>query len=52
MTKDELRERIDQISFFVNDVEERHIQLDNALLEYINDDDISELFCKVERWYS
>jgi hypothetical protein len=34
------------------DPDDWHREADNLLLKYINDEEISELFEKIERWYS
>lgn len=35
-----------------SDFEEDHIRADRLLLEYINDDDVSDAFEAIEKWYA
>lgn len=34
------------------DIESAHMDLDTLLLEYINDEDITELFGSAPKWYA
>jgi hypothetical protein len=35
-----------------SDIEANHAKADDALLEYINDKDITEAYKKIEKWYA
>ena len=49
MTKYEL---LDKLTHLNDDPEENHVNADEALLSFINDEEISEAFNKLEKWYS
>lgn len=53
MTKQELIEKLKQIVTTNDreDFESSHMEADKALLEYINDPEVTEAFNSVERWY-
>lgn len=51
MNKDELLNELNKL-VGVTDVESAHIIADNLLLKYINDNDITQGFEKIEKWYS
>lgn len=54
MTKQELITELESIAEKWNDdnPEKGHPEADKALLKYINDDEVTEAFNKVERWYA
>lgn len=53
MNKQQLIEMLNEInnndSF---DAEDKHLHADSLLLDYINDEEISETFNKIEKWYA
>lgn len=51
MDKKELLEILNYFSE-MKDIEQSHVLSDQALLDYINDKDISEAFDCIEKWYS
>ena len=51
MTKQEIIEAL-CIEHENSDVECAHVNADNLLLQYINDNEISEAFEAVPRWYA
>ena len=54
MNKEELLARLKDIEFGEDngDEEAQHIKADKALLEYINDTDITEAFESIPKWYA
>jgi hypothetical protein len=58
MDKKELLERLDRIyqrdygDGKYLDKEDDHVDADNAILEFINDSEITEAFDKIEKWYA
>lgn len=53
MTKKELLAKLKQIDFdYGRDQEVAHSMVDDALLEYIDDKDITEAFNAIEKWYA
>ena len=52
MTRDELLKFLINIKIHAGDKELDHAQADNALLEYINDDQITAAFDAIEKWYA
>lgn len=53
MDKKELLERLRYIQEELPEDEEMcHFQADKALLEYINDSDVTNAFDKIEKWYA
>lgn len=51
MNKQELIEKLKELHSSV-DYEIAHIEADNLLIEYINDEDIMKAFEQVPRWYA
>lgn len=51
MDKNELLERLAEIRRD-DDIEEGHYAADQALLDFINDDDISAAYSAIKRWYA
>ena len=51
MTRDELLDKLLALGNESN-TELSHLAADEALLEYINDDNISFAFMRLDRWYS
>ncbi len=51
MTKEELIERLKTIQEY-NNPEVAHYEADQALLEFIGDEEIKKLFNSLERWYA
>ncbi len=49
MTRDELIEKLRDLAI-ESDREVAHIEADKLLLEYINDDEVSEVFNSQEMW--
>lgn len=47
----ELKQRLDFLGA-QKDKEERHELADKALLEYINDPDVTRLFEEMDKWYA
>lgn len=52
MTKQELIQRLVEISEQFDDIEVSHIEADKALLEYINDEAVTDAFDVVPKWYA
>jgi hypothetical protein len=57
MTIDELKEKLLQIKLnqdksTFRDTESDHIAADEALLEFINNEETSEIFNSIHRWYA
>lgn len=50
MTKDELIEALESYANYDN--ETAHIMADDALLDYINDDEIRKAFNAIDKWYA
>lgn len=51
MNLDELKKKIKTINRkFKHDPEDCHGRIDDALLEFINDDEVTELYNKVTKW--
>lgn len=51
MTKEELIKKMKEIAEYMPD-EEGHIELDDLLLEYICDEEITNLFNSIEKWHA
>jgi len=51
-TKDELMSAMIRIQEECGDEEDMHINLDEALLIYIGDDDIKKAFENIPKWYA
>jgi len=51
LSKEELILKLKEIQL-INDEEYAHQQADDALLAYINDDEITRLFNEIDKWYS
>ena len=51
MTKEELISGLKAIKDKF-DTEEGHVEADQLLLEYINDEDIASAFNDIEKWYA
>jgi hypothetical protein len=49
LTKEQLLDKLRQC--FEDDPVASHVQADQALLEYIGDDDVSDAFHAIEKWY-
>ena len=54
MTKDELIQRLNFIAFggLRDDEEVMHVKADEALLEYINDPEVTKAFDSIDKWYA
>lgn len=52
MTIDELVEKLIEIQHSENDEEQDHIDADNLLLEFINNEKVTEAFNNIYKWYS
>ena len=51
MSIEELKQKMSALRD--NDDEElRHVELDNLLLQYINDKEITEIFESIDKWYA
>lgn len=50
MNKEELISKLK--TFHTGDEEMDHIHADKALLEYINDPEITDAFEKIDKWYA
>lgn len=50
MTKEELLEKLR--SFHTDDEESDHVNADDALIEYINDPEVTEAFNAIKKWYA
>jgi hypothetical protein len=51
MTKEELITKLKTLSNNL-DIEDAHIEADELLLEYINDEDITSVSNDIEKWYA
>lgn len=51
MNKEELIKKLKELQGG-GDTEMQHIEADDLLLDYINDKDITEEFCKIKKWYA
>lgn len=52
MKLDELKQKLKEIQKSHADPENKHLDADYLLLEYIADSDVIRLFKKIDRWYS
>ncbi|KKM97958.1 hypothetical protein LCGC14_1162880 [marine sediment metagenome] len=52
MTRDELIEKLQAIKDDGPEPEINHFNADELLLEYINDQEIEDLFNSIQKWYS
>lgn len=54
MTIEELRLKLEaiHINYKGADLEASHAEADDALLEYINDDEVHHLYERLEKWYA
>ena len=52
MTKKELKEKLDELYHLPNDEEEAHILADRALLDFINDPEVTKKFLRIYKWYA
>jgi len=53
MTKDELIKRLDIINRkYSHDTEVAHVKADEALIEYINDEEIKNAYDAIGKWYA
>jgi len=52
MTKKQLVQRLTDIYNGTLDPEEAHIQADQALLQYINDENVTKAFETIDKWYA
>jgi hypothetical protein len=46
-----LKEKLKEL-FEWGDQESAHVQADAALIEYIDDDEVTELFLSIDKWYA
>ena len=51
MTKDELIEKLKELSK-IGDTEMAHHDADDLLISYINDEEISEAYGNIGKWYA
>lgn len=51
MTKEALIERLKTLAEW-DDNEAAHIEADDALIEYIDDNDVKEAFDSIRKWYA
>lgn len=51
MTKEELLAKLKELKSN-SDCEDAHIEADDALLDYINDQEISESYGAIGKWYA
>lgn len=51
MSKEELIEQLNSLSDD-SDVEGNHIEADELLIAYINDEDVKQAFESISKWYS
>lgn len=51
MTKEELIQKLKDLDQMA-DTEVAHSRMEDALLEYINDEDITKAFNETDRWYA
>ncbi len=51
MTRDELLRRLRELHG-PNDAEIVHVQADDLLLDYIEDDEVREAFERIDKWYA
>ena len=49
--KDELKEKLKHYAT-MKDMEEAHKYADDALLKYINDEEVTMLYERINRWYA
>lgn len=52
MTIEELRAKLKNLLDNGTDTENDHAEADCLLIEYINDDEVRELFDELEKWYA
>lgn len=52
MTKEELLKKLAEIKKYDGDTEAAHGDADDALLEYINDEEISNAYNIIDKWYA
>ena len=54
MTKEDLIKKLEYIAKpkLSSDTEVDHIDADNLILEYINDNDIAEAYNNIRKWYA
>lgn len=52
MTKEELIEKLKELHGENVDAEHNHGVADNLLLEFINDEEVTEAFEAIKRWYA
>ena len=52
LSKRKLIEKLQKIRGSSDDIEEGHIDADSLLLEYIDDENISEAYSAIEKWYA
>ena len=51
MTRDELLVKLRKLAR-KRDTEESHMEADNALTDYINDDEITKAYDAISKWYT
>lgn len=53
MEKKELIERLENIKKeYWWDTEEAHVEADSALIEYINDEEVTKAYDNIDKWYA
>lgn len=52
MEKEELIKKLKMIFDLNGDVESAHAKADEALLEFINDKEVTETYDMIEKWYA
>lgn len=52
MTKEELIEKLTELAVKPYDIEIAHSDADLLLLEYIDDERVTDAYHKIEKWYS
>ena len=55
MTRDDLLKKLKEIEFYgrkSRDREQHHVWADEALLEYINDTEVTKAFDSIQKWYA
>lgn len=52
MTIEELREKLGALVDGNRDMEENHVCADDLLLQFINDEQVREIYDSIEKWYS
>lgn len=52
MTKEQLIQRLKDLAYDQLDEEMEHIDADNALLEFINDPEITKAYEAINKWYA